>query len=50
MLTIAAESRGSASGFGWTVGAYAALAGAAVVVLAAGGWYARTRCHNARSN
>jgi len=39
---IAAESGAPAGDSGWTVGAYAALAGAAVAV-AIGGWYARRR-------
>jgi hypothetical protein len=43
---IAAESATAPEGFGWTVGAYAALAGglaAAAVAIGTGGWYARRR-------
>jgi len=39
---VAAESGAAAEGSGWTVGAYAALAGSAIAVAAAA-WYARRR-------
>jgi hypothetical protein len=42
---LAAESAKALDGSGWSVGAYAALAGAAaaVVVLVSGGWYVQRR-------